>query len=167
VAFGEHRHRHLKSGVIVIDVDKKEGKDGQATLDALTKKGRTLPSSPIVLTPTGGRHHFYRAVPGIKNVVEMQGSRGIGSGIDVRADGGFAVAPPSALVEWRSADGTLIHGAGQYRWLVTANDGGLSTPAGLGGADAVAQANAGAQAHHSAVPARRRGLSTPSARRFA
>jgi Bifunctional DNA primase/polymerase, N-terminal len=108
----------VKSGVIVTDVDKKEGKDGQATLDALTKKGRTLPSSPIVLTPTGGRHHFYRAVPGIKNVVEMQGSRGIGSGIDVRADGGFAVAPPSALVEWRSADGTLIHGAGQYRWLV-------------------------------------------------
>jgi Bifunctional DNA primase/polymerase, N-terminal len=63
----------VKSGVIVIDVDKKECKDGQATLDALTKKGRTLPSSPIVLTPTGGRHHFYRAVPGIKNVVEMQG----------------------------------------------------------------------------------------------
>jgi Bifunctional DNA primase/polymerase, N-terminal len=107
------------SGVIVIDIDMKEGKNGQATLDALAKEGKVLPPSPIAITPSGGRHRLFRAVPGIRNVVEFQSGRGIGLGIDVRADGGFAVMPPSVLSEHRSQDGkTLIHGAGPYRWLV-------------------------------------------------
>src|SRR5262249_12974940 len=99
------------SGVVVIDVDMKDGKNGQATLDALAKQGRTLPLSPTAATPSGGIHRFFRAVPGIRNVVGLGGGRGIGVGIDVRAEGGFVVAPPSELTQCAE------HGAGEYRWL--------------------------------------------------
>jgi hypothetical protein len=103
----------VTSGVMVIDVDMKEGKDGQATLDALAKQGRVLPPSPISLTPSGGRHLFFRAIPGIRNVVQITKSgRGLGAGLDVRADGGCVVAPPSELVKCDA------HGAGSYRWLI-------------------------------------------------
>lgn len=100
------------SGVIVIDVDTKNGKDGHATLAVLAKQGKELPPSPIAITPSGGRHLYIRAVPGIRNVVEIQGGRGIGAGIDIRADGGYIVAPPSILQTCEA------HGAGTYRWLV-------------------------------------------------
>ena len=101
------------SGVIVIDVDMKDGKNGQATLDELVKHGKTLPPSPIALTPTGGRHRYFRAVLGIRNTVEIgKDGRGVGSGIDVRAHGGFVIMPPSRLVECSE------HGAGTYRWLL-------------------------------------------------
>ena len=50
---------------------------------------------------------------GIRNVVGVsKDGRGIGIGIDVRADGGLVVAPPSELTKCAS------HGAGKYRWLV-------------------------------------------------
>jgi Bifunctional DNA primase/polymerase, N-terminal len=103
----------VMSGVIVIDIDMKDGKDGQATLDTLAKQGKVLPPSPIALTPSGGRHRFFRAVTGIRNAVQVnKAGRGLGSGLDVRADGGFVVAPPSALVKCVAND------AGRYRWLV-------------------------------------------------
>lgn len=61
----------MASDVVVIDVDQKPGKDGQATIAKLAKQGKALPPSPIALTPSGGRHLFFRAVPGIRNVVEI------------------------------------------------------------------------------------------------
>jgi hypothetical protein len=101
------------SGVVVIDVDVKEGKNGPATLEALAKQGKTLPPSPITQTPTGGRHRFFRAVPGIRNAVEIgKDGRGLGRGIDVRGEGGFIVAPPSRLVHCSE------HSAGAYRWQI-------------------------------------------------
>jgi hypothetical protein len=103
----------MMSGVVVVDIDMKDGKNGQATLDALSKQGKTLPPSPTGITPTGGIHRFYRAVPGIRNAVGVsKDGRGIGIGIDVRADGGLVVAPPSELTK------CAAHGAGKYRWTV-------------------------------------------------
>ncbi len=102
----------VKSDVLIIDVDMKGGKNGLATLAEMTKYGKVLPPSPISQTPTGGRHLYFRAVPGIKNVVEIQAGRGLGPGLDVRADGGFGTAPPSRLVECKT------HEAGIYRWLI-------------------------------------------------
>lgn len=95
------------SGVAVIDLDVKDGRNGIETLAALAKKGKALPPCPTAQTPTGGRHLYFRMVPGLKNVAGVTAAgRGLGIGIDVRAKGGFAVAPPSVLE----------HGA--YRWLV-------------------------------------------------
>jgi hypothetical protein len=95
-----------QSGVIVVDVDMKNGKDGRATLEELAKQGKTLPPSPTSVTPTGGWHRYFRAVPGIRNVVEVsRDGRGIGPGIDIRADGGMDVLPPSQLSSGRG-----------YRW---------------------------------------------------
>src|SRR5262249_35981223 len=103
----------IMSGVIVIDIDVKDGRNGQATFDALAKQGKTLPPSPTVMTPSGGAHRFFRVVRGIRNVAgRSKGGRGIGVGIDVRADGGYVVAPPSRLISCAE------HGAGEYRWLV-------------------------------------------------
>lgn len=102
-----------KSGVIVIDIDRKDGKDGLVALDGLAKQGEVLPPSPIAITPTGGQHRYFRAVAGIRNAMEVaRDGRGLGRGIDVRADGGFVVAPPSVLID------CAAHGAGQYCWRV-------------------------------------------------
>jgi hypothetical protein len=95
------------SGVVVPDLDVKDGRDGLQDLAALASAGRKLPPCPIALTPSGGRHLFFRMSPGLKNVVGVTSAgRGLGPGIDVRADGGFVVAAPSALPN------------GRYRWLV-------------------------------------------------
>jgi hypothetical protein len=84
---------------LVIDLDKKSGKDGFATLKALCAKldiddGPTsaLTATFRVATPSGGEHvHVSTAVPG-KSVVNVPGP-----GIDLRGDGGFAVGPGSTI----------------------------------------------------------------------
>lgn len=95
------------SDVVVIDLDVKDGRNGMDTMARLAGAGKTLPPSPIALTPTGGRHLYFRMAAGLKNLVGMTaGGRGLGPGVDVRATGGFVVAPPSKLQN------------GSYRWLV-------------------------------------------------
>jgi putative DNA primase/helicase len=133
----------VKSGVLVIDIDMKDGKNGQATLDALAKEGKVLPPSPTLMTPSGGLHRLFFAVPGLRNVVEIQAGRGIGAGVDLRADGGLAVMPPSVLTEWRKGD-EFVHRAGAYRWLVPPMTPDFPAPARLGGEDAAAEASAAA-----------------------
>lgn len=97
------------SGVLVLDLDVKDGRNGIATIDRLAASGKRLPAAPLVATPSGGRHLFFRMEPGVKNVVGItRGGRGFGDGVDVRAAGGFVVAPPSVLEN------------GSYRWLVPA-----------------------------------------------
>lgn len=95
------------SGVCVIDLDVKDDRNGIKTIEALAKKGKVLPPCPTVATPSGGRHLYFRMVPGLKNVVGVTGAgRGLGLGVDFRAKGGFVVAPPSILPN------------GAYRWLL-------------------------------------------------
>lgn len=95
------------SGVAVIDLDVKDDRNGIETVAALAKAGKVLPPCPTVITPSGGRHLYFRMSAGLKNVVGVTGAgRGLGLGIDFRAKGGFVVAPPSILPN------------GAYRWLV-------------------------------------------------
>jgi len=104
---------------VAVDVDMKNGKNGQATLDALARQGKVLPPSPMFMTPSGGRQLLFCPPPGIElpNAVELEGGRGLGPGVDFRGDGGQAVMPPSMLTKWRKGE-KLIHGAGSYCWLV-------------------------------------------------
>lgn len=77
------------SGLVVVDIDPRHG--GTGTLKELTKKHGDFTQTFTVKTGGGGLH-FYFLHPGgsVKNSSGM-----LGSGVDVRGDGGYVVAPPS------------------------------------------------------------------------
>ena len=86
------------SGLVVIDIDIAHG--GQQSLERLEARNGALPQTVEALTGGGGRH-LYFAHPGAMVPTRV----GIADGIDVRADGGCVVAPPSE------------HASGRhYRW---------------------------------------------------
>jgi RecA-family ATPase len=91
-----------QNGIFVIDVDTPTGhdKDGIASLAALETEHGKLPPSLQAVSPSGSIHYYFRH-PGfhVKNSTSE-----IGSGIDIRGDGGMVIAPPS------------IKGAGEYEW---------------------------------------------------
>jgi hypothetical protein len=77
------------SGLVVLDVDVQHG--GAGTLAELERKHGKLPAAPEVLTGGGGKH-LYFAHPG----QEVRNSAGkLGPGLDIRADGGYVITPPS------------------------------------------------------------------------
>lgn len=79
-----------RNGVSVLDLDRKAGKDGVASLAALGFSDLEALSPVRVKTPSGGYHLYFRYDPRLKNSVSR-----IGSGIDVRTAGGFVIAPGS------------------------------------------------------------------------
>ena len=88
-----------ESGLVVLDVD---GMDGKQSLQALTATHGGLPKTLCVKTGrTGtdgkraGAHYYFRAPVGvpIQNSAGVHG-KGLGKGLDIRADGGYVVAPP-------------------------------------------------------------------------
>jgi len=95
------------SGLVVIDVDMPDGGRSLERLDAL---GLHRAPTLVGLTGGGGRHLVYAAggggVPGLHNTA--RGLPGVGEAlpdIDLRAQGGYIVAPPS------------MHASGaRYRW---------------------------------------------------
>ncbi|MGQ0566728.1 MAG: VapE domain-containing protein [Gemmobacter sp.] len=78
------------SGFDVLDLDRKDGKDGFAALAARGIDPATL-SPFIVETASGGWHVYFAHVPGLRCSVGQE-KDGL-AGVDVRAEGGFAVAP--------------------------------------------------------------------------
>jgi putative DNA primase/helicase len=78
-----------KSGLFVLDVDEVTG--GRVALEALIASHGDLPKSPTVITGGFGLHLYFRH-PG-QYVANSTGK--VGSGLDVRGDGGYVVAPPS------------------------------------------------------------------------
>ncbi len=77
-------------GLLVLDVDPDHG--GEASLHQLASQHGPLPTTRSVLTGGGGMH-LYFAHPGgtIRN-----SAGALGPGLDVRGDGGYVIAPPSA-----------------------------------------------------------------------
>lgn len=91
-----------KSGLIVIDLDNAGGKNGEQNFAAMAQAHGGTPETLIAKTGSGGKHLALKHpnVP-IKNSVGK-----LAPGVDVRADGAYIVAAPSA------------HASGQpYRWL--------------------------------------------------
>lgn len=86
-------------GLVVLDVDMKDGKDGESALRLLELLDGELPDTRQVITATGSRHLYFRC----GHPVGCSHSA-IGEGLDVKGDGGFVVAP-----------GSIIGGA-EYRW---------------------------------------------------
>lgn len=76
--------------LVVIDIDK-HGNDGYKGLSELEDLLGELPDTVTALTPTGGRHFYFLSAKALKNSAKFQGK----DGVDVRAEGGYVVAPPS------------------------------------------------------------------------
>ena len=91
------------SGVVVIDVDP----PGIGTMKILVSDG-VLPRTLAAVTGRGGYHLLY-GHPGGKI---MSGAGKGGAGVDVKADGGYVVAPPSVHPATRRP----------YRWLSSPGD---------------------------------------------
>lgn len=102
------------SGVVVVDIDCKDGKVGEASFSALTAEHGEPPQTATSLTSQGGRHLFFTCPdPVIKNTTGT-----LGQDIDTRGDGGYVVLPPS------------VHPTGEaYRWA----DASPAAPAELPG----------------------------------
>jgi len=87
------------SGLLVLDIDPRHG--GDDTLAELLHEHGKLPPTPEVLTGGGGRHLYFQH-PGL----EIRRHQ-LAPGVDVKSDGGYVVAPPSA------------HIVGEYVWEVS------------------------------------------------
>jgi Bifunctional DNA primase/polymerase, N-terminal/Primase C terminal 1 (PriCT-1) len=78
------------SGLLVLDVD---GEQGVESLRALERQHGELPRTASAKTPRGGSHFYFRHPGG-----EIRNSAGVlGTGLDVRGDGGYVIAPPSRV----------------------------------------------------------------------
>jgi len=86
-----------ESGVIVLDVDPRN--DGDESLEDLRATYGDLPETVACLTGGGGSHHYF-AHPGDR---EVKGATNFGGfrGLDLKADGGYVVAPPSTHASGR------------------------------------------------------------------
>ena len=83
--FGDTGH------LVVLDVDTKNGKKGMQSLELL-QLTEELPATMVTTTPNNGYHYFFRCDKPFKSGVNI-----LGDGIDIRATGGFVVAPGSSL----------------------------------------------------------------------
>lgn len=106
----------IESGIVVVDIDLPEA---LASLDRLLDV--QLPSTLTGLTGGGGLHLFYAHTdPGLGNSAgRLHGIEDELPGIDLRANGGYVVAPPS-----------VHRSGGHYEWL-DANRSVASAPSWL------------------------------------
>lgn len=83
----------ITTGVVwdVLDVDVKDDRDGRVHLPYLHRVGLLNGCKRVVRTPSGGWHLYFRAAPGLTNKARAA------LGLDVRAKGGYVVAPPSFI----------------------------------------------------------------------
>ena len=90
------------NGLVVLDVDTKDGKDGWQALAAvgITRELLDGLKTYTVTTPTLGSHYWFYSDEPVRGGQDVLGP---GSGVDLRAEGGYIVAPPS-----RRPEGTYL-----------------------------------------------------------
>lgn len=85
------------SGLVVLDLDRKNGKDGlRALRDYLKREGEDWPETLMVETPSGGVHLIFQDAPGSKSRTAVL------PGVDTRGNGGYVVFAPSKLGDGRA-----------------------------------------------------------------
>lgn len=84
------------SGLVVIDIDIKDGAQGGAWLDA---HALAIPATLMAQTQSGGVHLYFRAPAMLRNSAGK-----IAPGVDVRGDGGYVIVPPSPGYIWIAHD---------------------------------------------------------------
>jgi hypothetical protein len=108
----------MRTGItaVVLDIDPARG--GEMTLAQLEAEHGPLPATPKVLTGGGGWHLYFAPVPGLRNSAGR-----IGPGVDVRAEDGYVLVPPSNHVSGgcyrqdRTAPATETARAPMPAWL--------------------------------------------------
>lgn len=93
------------SALVVLDVDPRHG--GYEALEHLQTRWGVLPASLMAASGGGGWHFYFRAPPAIS--IRSRANLAGQTGLDVRGDGGFIVAPPSQHASsqrycWHSAE---------------------------------------------------------------
>ncbi len=84
------------SGLSVVDIDVKNGKDGRQVFDAyLEEHGEEWPVTVEAETPSGGSHLIFENEPGSSS------RTGVLPGVDTRGEGGYVVLSPSRLADGR------------------------------------------------------------------
>lgn len=86
------------SGLLLVDVDNKEGRDGFVSWEVLRAEHQFEDTTPHVWTPNDGKHLYFAAPAGVhlRNTDDE-----LGSGIETKANGRYCVAPPSRLRDGR------------------------------------------------------------------
>lgn len=80
------------SGLLVVDSDPRHG--GDASLAELCEEfGMEWLENTLTVRTGGGGHHFYFQYPQGSNIRNSAGR--LGEGLDVRAEGGYIILPPS------------------------------------------------------------------------
>lgn len=79
-------------GLVVIDVDDKNGKCGSEEVLKLELQGFEFPKTYTQTTPSGGTHYFYRTKSALKQGVSV-----LAPGIDIRSKGGQVVGAGSTI----------------------------------------------------------------------
>jgi hypothetical protein len=112
------------SGIFAVDLDRKEAhKDGVATWALLTAQNGGMPLTLSSTTPSTGQHHIFRHRDGLRCVALDK----IAPGVEIKADGGYIVLPPSlsAATNGRAVtsykwNAPLVPVAEPPEWLVAA-----------------------------------------------
>jgi len=110
------------SGVFVVDID---GEDGRGSLEQLERDHAHLPATLVSLTARG--RHLWLQNPADTSIRCSAGR--LGSGIDIRGEGGYAVIPPSVhetgiRYRWEDPDQPIARAP---QWLVDLVDGSTCT----------------------------------------
>jgi hypothetical protein len=82
-----------QSGLAIVDLDNKKGKNGSKTWDKLQMLNGDAPDTLTVRTPSGGYHLYFAGA--VRNSVEK-----LGDGVDTRGEGGrggYVLLPGSSL----------------------------------------------------------------------
>jgi hypothetical protein len=96
--------------LVVVDVDPRHG--GDESFRAIEAEHGALPPTWRALTGGGGEHVIFACPDGVevKNVVAAQmDDPPLGPGIDIRARGGYIVAPPSRHISGRAYAWSVDH----------------------------------------------------------
>ncbi len=82
------------TGVFVLDVDVSGDKIGQRSIDELVRLHGHLPDTLTVITGGGGHHYYFR----MPNFNLRNSASKLGTDLDIRANGGYVIVPPSGHV---------------------------------------------------------------------
>lgn len=92
--------------LIILDLDMKDGKNGVADLERLFGQpfSEIIRGVPVVRTPSGGYHLYYRCPPGMNlraitglKLLDSSTGKNTCSGIDIRTGNTYVLAPPSMI----------------------------------------------------------------------